>query len=147
VTIAGKFSNLGALENASEEELTRALREEDPSIIAESVHGFMQSPSGRETIRRLLDAGVSARGEAGATEAGGALAGKTVVVTGSLEGFSRAEAQAAIKVAGGRAASSVSAKTDFVVAGEKAGSKQAKAEALGVEVIDEAEFVRRLSAE
>ena len=147
VTIAGKFSSLIALEKATEEELTRALREEDPSIIAESVHDFIRSTSGRETIRRLTDAGLSAQGGEGAGEAGGALSGKTVVVTGAMEGFSRSEAEAAIKAAGGRAASSVSAKTDFVVAGEKAGSKRAKAEALGVEVIDEEEFARRLSAE
>jgi DNA ligase (NAD+) len=147
VTIAGKFNSLGALQSATEQELTQALREEDPSIIAQSVHGFMQSASGRETVRRLTDAGVSAQGSTVENEAGGALSGKTVVVTGSLEGFTRSEAQAAIKAAGGRAASSVSAKTDFVVAGEKAGSKRAKAEALGVEVIDEAEFKRRLSAE
>ena len=144
VTIAGKFSNLRAMETATEEELTRALREEDPSIIAESVHDFIRSTSGRETIRRLAAAGVSARGGKGGGEASGALSGKTVVVTGSLERFSRSEAGAAIQAAGGRVASSVSAKTDFVVAGEKAGSKRAKAEALGVEIIDEAEFVRRL---
>jgi len=67
-----------------------------------------------------------------------------VVVTGTLEHFSRDEAKDAIKAAGGRAASSVSKKTDFVVVGESAGSKADKAEQLGVEIIDEAEFLRRL---
>jgi len=74
------------------------------------------------------------------------LAGKTVVVTGSLEGFSRAAAKGAIKAAGGRAASNVSGKTDFVVVGGSPGSKADKARELGVEIIDEAEFVRRLGS-
>ena len=77
---------------------------------------------------------------------GGALpfADKTVVVTGTLQGFSREEAEAAVKRAGGRAASSVSSKTDFVVLGDSPGSKAAKADALGVKTINEAEFVRLL---
>ena len=73
------------------------------------------------------------------------LTGKTVVVTGTLAGFSRSEAQDAIKAAGGKVTSSVSKKTDFVVVGDSPGSKAAKAETLGVEVIDEQEFVRRLA--
>ncbi|TAM75709.1 MAG: NAD-dependent DNA ligase LigA, partial [Chloroflexota bacterium] len=87
-------------------------------------------------------------GASGATRAVGApgfvegatgpLAGKTLVVTGTLEGFSREEAEDAIRAAGGHPAGSVSKKTDFLVAGEKAGSKLAKAEALGVQVIDAA---------
>jgi DNA polymerase III epsilon subunit-like protein len=72
------------------------------------------------------------------------LAGRTVVVTGTLTNFSRPEAVAAINLAGGRAAASVSKNTDFVVVGESPGSKADKAKALGVEIIDEAEFVRRL---
>ena len=72
------------------------------------------------------------------------LAGKTVVVTGTLPTLSREEAEGRIRKAGGTAGSSVSKKTAFVVAGESAGSKLAKAESLGVEVVDEAEFLRRL---
>jgi DNA ligase (NAD+) len=74
----------------------------------------------------------------------GPLAGLTMVLTGGLERLSREEATALAQAAGARVASSVSKKTDFVVAGENPGSKLAKAEQLGVEVIDEAEFLRRL---
>jgi DNA ligase (NAD+) len=74
----------------------------------------------------------------------GPLKGMTVVVTGTLEGFSREEAEEAVRKAGGAVSGSVSKNTSFVLAGENAGSKLAKAEQLGVEVIDEAEFRRRL---
>jgi DNA ligase (NAD+) len=70
------------------------------------------------------------------------LAGLTIVATGSLDGFSREEAQEAIIAAGGKAASSVSKKTDFVAAGPGAGSKLAKAEELGLRIIDAAQFAR-----
>jgi DNA ligase (NAD+) len=79
-------------------------------------------------------------GPGAAAAAGGVLAGITVVATGSLEGFSREGAQEAILAAGGKAASSVSKKTDFVAAGPGAGSKLGKAEALGVRIIDAAQF-------
>jgi DNA ligase (NAD+) len=70
----------------------------------------------------------------------GPLAGKSVVVTGTIEGFSREEAEAAVRAAGGKPVSSVSRKTDLVVAGPGAGSKLAKAEELGIEVVDAAGF-------
>jgi len=72
------------------------------------------------------------------------LAGKTIVLTGGLEGLSRDEAAAAAEAAGARVASSVSKKTDFVVVGENPGTKAARAEELGVETIDEREFAKRL---
>ncbi|MCQ2437986.1 MAG: NAD-dependent DNA ligase LigA, partial [Clostridia bacterium] len=68
----------------------------------------------------------------------------TGVITGTLEHFSRQEAEAAVRDAGGKAAGSVSKKTSLVVAGEAAGSKRTKAEQLGIEIIDEAEFMKRL---
>jgi DNA ligase (NAD+) len=74
------------------------------------------------------------------------LSGKTLVVTGTLPGLSRTEAEEAIRAAGGHAASSVSAKTDYLVAGDKAGSKLEKAERLGVPVLDE-DGLRRLLTE
>ena len=139
--LAGEYGGVDAIAAASVEELTEV--NEIGPIIAASVHDFLHSKSGRDAVRRLKDVGVkmtSPKAPLGA----GRLAGKTVVVTGRLAGFSRVEATEAIKAAGGRAASGVSAKTDFVVAGDKGGSKRARAEELGVEVIDEAEFVRRL---
>ena len=79
--------------------------------------------------------------------AGGPLVGKTLVVTGTLAGFSRQEAEEAIRKAGGRASSSVSKKTDYLVAGEEAGSKLATATKLGVPVLDEAGFRSLLAGE
>ena len=112
-------------------------------IIAASVHQSFHSEAGGDMLRRLKHAGVDMTGSASVGQAA-PLAGKTVVVTGSLESFSRTGAKDAIKAAGGRAASSVSSKTDFVVAGEVPGSKADKARELGVESIHQAEVLRRL---
>lgn len=79
-------------------------------------------------------------GPGGAVSEGGVLDGLTVVATGTLDGYTREGAQEAIIQAGGKAASSVSKKTDFVAAGPGAGSKLAKAEALGIRVLDAAQF-------
>ena len=81
----------------------------------------------------------------GAVDEAGPLAGKAVVVTGTLEGFSRQEAEEAIRAAGGKPAGSVSKKTDYVVAGESAGSKLAKAQELGVPILDVDGFRRLLA--
>ena len=111
-------------------------------IVAGSILAFFADPASRKEVERLLAAGVSPRAQE--TQTGGALAGMTVVVTGTLERFSREEAENAVRRAGGKATGSVSAKTSLLVAGEKAGSKLAKAQAFGVRVIDEAEFIRLL---
>jgi DNA ligase (NAD+) len=142
--LAGHFGDADALAAASLEELTAV--EEIGPVIAEGVHRFLHSDAGRETVRRLKEAGVKLSEERStAAEAEAApLDGKTVVVTGTLEGFSREEAEDAIKAAGGRATSSVSKNTDFVVVGADPGSKADKAPKLGVETVDEAEFLRRL---
>jgi DNA ligase (NAD+) len=92
-------------------------------------------------LEDLADAGVEAElPSPRAVAAAGPLSGKSVVVTGTLEGLSREEAEEAVRAAGGKVAGSVSKKTDYVVAGEKAGSKLAKANELGVPVLDEAAF-------
>ena len=115
-------------------------------VVADGIERFFADEHTRDTLHRLLDAGVSAEAPApGASEPiEGPLSGKTLVVTGTLAGMSRPEAEEAIRTAGGHPAGSVSAKTDYLVAGEKAGSKLAKAEELGVVVLDEDAFRRLL---
>jgi DNA ligase (NAD+) len=104
---------------------------------AESVRAWFNQPSNRMLVAELLAARVSPTPPA-ASPVGGALAGKTLVLTGTLPSLSREEAQAMIETAGGKVSGSVSKKTHYVVAGEEAGSKLEKARALGVEVLDEA---------
>ncbi len=146
-----RFGARRQLAEASVEELTHALKEQDDSVIAESVHAFFHSSAGAEAVRRLREAGVdmsAARPEPGPAGGGSArpLAGLTVVVTGTLEHFTRTGALDAVKAAGGRPASSVSGKTDFVVLGVKPGeTKVRQARTHNVETIDEAEFLRRLA--
>jgi len=140
--LAGRFPTIDALAGASEEELA-AIPEIGPAIAA-SVHEWLASDSGRQTIAGLERAGVRLDVPEAERVADGPLAGKTLVVTGSLERFSRQEAEEAIRRAGGRPAGSVSKKTDYLVAGAEAGSKLDKATKLGVAVIDEAGFEKLL---
>jgi DNA ligase (NAD+) len=110
-------------------------------MVAGSLAAHFASGSGAEALTDLADAGVEPELPAPRAKAeAGPLAGKTLVVTGTLEGFSRQDAEEAIRGAGGKPGGSVSKKTDFLVAGENAGSKLARAEALGVPVLDEAAF-------
>ncbi len=113
---------------------------------ARSVVEFFRSPAGRRLIERLREAGVRMDEPGGGSAAGGEgpLAGKTVVVTGTLSRWTRSEVKEALEAAGARVASSVSRKTDFLVAGENPGSKLAKARELGVPVISEEELARML---
>jgi DNA ligase (NAD+) len=115
------------------------------SIIAESIHEWFAVDWHRSIVQRWRSAGVRLEDPVTDASAGRLLAGLTVVVTGTLEGMTREEAQEAIAAAGGKAAGSVSGKTSFLVAGATAGSKLAKAEALGVPVLDEDQFRRLLS--
>ena len=115
--------------------------------VAAALGRWFADDATRDVLRELVEVGVVPErpavrppGEGGA----GPLDGKTLVVTGTLEGFSRQEAEEAIRAAGGKVAGSVSKKTDYVVAGESAGSKLAKAQELGVPVLDEAGFRRVL---
>jgi len=140
--LAEHFGDIDALARAGEEELT-AIREIGP-VIAHSVHEFFGSQAGRETIARLKAAGVKMTADRPQRAGRQPLAGKTVVITGTLAQLSRAQAEQAVKDAGGRAASSVSKKTDFVVVGADAGAKADQAAALGVERVDEAQFLKRL---
>jgi DNA ligase (NAD+) len=138
--LAEQFGSIMALQAATEEELGEV--NEIGPIIAKSVYEFLHSEAGQQTIDDLAALGIdmtaplAARKEA----ASGPLAGKTLVVTGTLPTYGREEIEALIAELGGRAASSVSKKTDYVVAGEKAGSKLDKAQKLGVQILTEAEF-------
>jgi DNA ligase (NAD+) len=119
--------------------------------VAASLARYFAEQGGADVLLDLVDAGVEPeRPSPAALSPGGdapvgPLAGKTLVVTGTLEGFDRQSAEAAIRAAGGKASGSVSSKTDYLVAGENAGSKLAKAQELGVDVVDEAGFRRLLS--
>jgi DNA ligase (NAD+) len=114
-------------------------------IIAESVHAWFAEPANRELIERLREAGLNFEGPE-ATGKPQTLTGKAVVVTGTLEGYSRDEAEAIIKAHGGKSPGSVSKKTLAVVVGEGPGaSKLTKAETLGVPILDEAAFEHLLA--
>jgi DNA ligase (NAD+) len=110
--------------------------------IANSLHTFLHSREGQRVIQELREAGVKLDVEQSTAigAAGTALAGKTLVVTGTLHKYKREEIESLIVQHGGHAANSVSKKTDFLIAGERAGSKLEKAQSLGVRVISEAEF-------
>ncbi|MBI3687078.1 MAG: NAD-dependent DNA ligase LigA [Actinobacteria bacterium] len=134
--LARHFRSVGAIAAAGEEELA-SVDGVGPTIAA-AVREWFEEEWHRDLVARWRDAGVelAERGEQGPRP----LAGLTIVVTGSLAGYSRDAATEAIQARGGKATSSVSKKTSFVVAGENAGSKHDKAVQLGVPVLDEAGF-------
>ncbi len=143
--LAGHYGSMDELLAASEESLAEV--EEVGSVIAASVHHFLHSKHGEQAIRRLREAGLdmTAPLKPRAAAPTGPLAGKTVVVTGTLEKYKREEIEALIEQHGGKAGKSVSKKTAYVVAGAEAGSKLAKAQQLGVPVLTEQEFDALLS--
>ena len=143
VLLARRFGNLETLDAAAREGNV-GMPGVGP-VIAESVSAFFKEPRNQAVLDALKAAGVN-QVEPNAANADGVLAGKTYVITGSLPTLSRARATSLIEEAGGRVAGSVSKKTDALLAGDDAGSKLEKAKELGVEVIDEAEFLRRLKA-
>jgi len=111
-------------------------------VVAKSIYDYFHSEKNRRVIAHMKEAGVNMNLLQAATPAGmGKLAGKTIVVTGTLSRFSRSEIEDIIKQHGGKPGSSVSAKTDFVVAGTDPGSKYEKAKTLGVKIINEDEFL------
>ena len=130
------YRRIAALEAADAEALVRV--EDVGEVIAQSVEAFFKEPHNRDVIAALVAAGVVWPAAAPrAAREDSAVAGKTFVLTGTLPGMTRDEAKDRIIAAGGRVSGSVSKKTDYVVAGAEAGSKLAKAESLGVKVIDE----------
>jgi DNA ligase (NAD+) len=136
------FGSVDALAEATMEQI-----DDVPEIgpeIARSVHAWFDDPVNLALVDKLRAAGVRTRDDPVAESGDRPLDGVSLVITGGLEALSREEATAAAQAAGARVASGVSKRTDFVVAGENPGSKLAKAEQLGVEVIDEEEFLRRI---
>jgi DNA ligase (NAD+) len=142
--LAEHFGDMDAIMRASEEELTQ-INEIGPKMAASLVNYFRQ-PQAEAVIERLKAAGVNMTYKGVRAESGAdlPLAGKTIVLTGTLSSMTRQEAEEAIARLGGKVTGSVSKKTDLVIAGEKAGSKLEKAEKLGVAVMDEAGFLQLL---
>jgi len=137
--IAQHFGNMEAMEAASADDLAGV--EGVGPIIAKSVYDYLHSEYGSQTIADLRAQGIDMQAPKKVLPAGGGkLAGKTIVVTGTLSKYSRDEIKELIELNGGKPSSSVSKKTDFLLAGEDAGSKLAKAQELGVKVISEEEF-------
>ncbi len=142
--LAQQFRTIDALVAAAEPEL-----EQTPGVgpkMAALIHEYLTDPAMAELIADLRESGVRFE-EEGPPPGEGPLAGRTFVLTGTLPNLTREQASALIMEAGGKVTSAVSKKTDFVVAGESAGSKLAKAESLGVAVIDEAGLYELLPAE
>ncbi len=139
--LAQHFGSLDAIAGASEEELAAG-----PGIgpvVAQSIQAYFADDQNRELIERLRRDGVRMEAEAPATREG-PLAGQTFVVTGTLSAFSRSDAEARIRTLGGVAASSVTKATTYLVAGENPGSKLAKAQQYGTQVLNEADFLALL---
>ena len=139
--LAQHFGSLDAVKAATVEDLTAIPEVGD--IVANSVVEFFSFHENIEMIDRLLDAGVTPHHESDAVS--DSLAGKTIVVTGTLPSLSREDAEKLIAQHGGKPSGSVSKKTAFVLAGEKAGSKLTKAQSLGIPVIDEETFLQMIA--
>jgi DNA ligase (NAD+) len=140
--LTAAFPSIDRLKKASVEDL-EAVEEIGP-IVARAVHDWFHDEDNLRLLEKLRKAGVRMKDAAPKRKAKGPLTGKTIVLTGGLGSLSRDEAGKAAQDAGARVASSVSKKTDFVVAGTDPGTKYDKAVQLGVEIIDEKEFLKRL---
>lgn len=135
--LAARFPTMAALLEATEEEI--ASIDGFGQIMAQAVAEFLQLPGSRHLIQALREAGVNM--EAAQTPTGSLFSGRTFVLTGTLPTMTRSQASALIESLGGKVSGSVSKKTSYVVAGEEAGSKLAKAEKLGIPVLSEAELL------
>jgi len=141
--LAEHFGTMQAISEAKPEEI--AAIDGFGEVMAQSVHEFFAKSGTQDLLRRLMQAGLNMEWHGEKKTA--ILLGKTIVVTGTLQNLSRAEAEALIVHNGGKASGSVSKKTSYVLAGEAAGSKLTKAQALGVPVISEAEFMQMISGQ
>jgi DNA ligase (NAD+) len=142
--LAEHFGALDALQAASLEQIM-AVPDVGP-VVAEDVREFFESKRNRDVIDQLVACGVSWPAPTAGKSENQPLAGKTLVLTGTLPTLGRADAEALIRKAGGKVASSVSKKTDYVVAGESSGSKLEKAMELGIDVIDESGLMALVTA-
>ena len=143
-SLANHYGKLESILSASEEDLQNV--DDVGPIVASRIRAFNDEAHNREVIDRLRKAGVTwSESDPVAIPNDGALVGNTFVLTGTLESMTRDEAKEKIQKLGGKVTGSVSSKTDYVVAGEKAGSKRSKAEKLGVSILDEAGLLKLLS--
>lgn len=140
--LAARYRDLESLRHATEDEL-QTLEDVGPRVAA-SILEFLRRPANARLLDDLVKLGVLVPGAE--RQASGALAGKTFVLTGTLAGMTRSEAQAEIEARGGRVASSVGKKTDYVVVGESPGSKLDQARKLGIPLLDEAGLKKMLGA-
>jgi len=139
--LARRFASLEELSSCTIEQLL-AIHEIGDKV-AQSIGDFFSNSDKIDLVRKLQQAGVKPQGEV-VVQQDGPLTGKTFVITGTLSKWSRKEAEELVEKAGGRASGSVSKKTDYVLAGENAGSKLDKAEKLGIEILDEARFAEMI---
>jgi DNA ligase (NAD+) len=143
-TLADRLGSMERLQEATLEELTE-LRDVGP-VVAASVRAFFDNPENLKVLRRLRAAGVNPVAAVVEVRGDLPLKGKAFVLTGALQMGSRDDARRRIEALGGKVTSSVSKKTDYLVAGAGPGSKLGKARDLGVEVLDEAAFLRLLDS-
>jgi DNA ligase (NAD+) len=139
--LADYFGSLEELMGANQETLEN-IDQIGPTMGA-SIYEYFREQKSVAVIKKMLAEGVKPEKPKAGRKGG--LAGKTIVVTGSLEKFSRQQVEQKIKDNGGKTASSVSRKTDFVLAGKEAGSKLAKARSLGIKIIDEKQFLEMIN--
>jgi DNA ligase (NAD+) len=137
--LAKRFATLDDLARATVEQLL-AIHEIGDKV-AESIVDYFNNPGKKRLLEKLQQAGVEPQGEV-IIQKDGPLSGKTFVITGTLSQWSRKGAEELVEQLGGRASGSVSRKTDYVVAGDNAGSKLDKAQKLGIEILDEKAFAK-----
>jgi DNA ligase (NAD+) len=142
--LAEAFDTPDALLSASATEIADALT---VPVVAASLHRFLHSPTGKETLASLTKAGVKLEEPRTPTATNSPIAGKTLVVTGTLSRFGRTEIESLITRLGAKATGSVSKKTDYLLAGESAGSKLDKAKELGVTILSEQDFIQLIGEE
>jgi DNA ligase (NAD+) len=141
--LAEHFGSMDAVRKAAIEELTEI--DQIGPVLAKSICQYFRDSDNLKVVDKLIAAGINPRQKK--TKQSDSLAGRTFVVTGTLENFSRAEIEKTIKQNGGKVSSSVSKKTDFVLAGKEAGSKLDKAQQLGVKVISEKQFLKMINTD